>query len=97
MLAVIFSSGGMPAPTSGDSDSREWEKILSALDSTSRQGCGSQRIIIDGITRIVSGNHIVIIKRNEQRLWTRSAAREDAEATLVQAILRQEAADWDRP
>jgi hypothetical protein len=28
----------------------------------------------------------VIVKRDEQRLWTRTAARDDAEATTVQAM-----------
>ncbi|MBE9566170.1 MAG: hypothetical protein IMF16_05435 [Proteobacteria bacterium] len=93
MLAVIFSSHnrGVPVPASGKSGAQEWQSLLADLDRTSRQGCGSERIIIDGLTRIVSDTHIVIIKRNEQRLWTRSAAREDAEATFLQAILRQEA------
>ena len=31
---------------------------------------------------------IMLIKRNEKRLWTRSAAREDAEATLDQSMNR---------
>ena len=93
MLAVSFSSHskGMPVPAPGKSDSEEWRSTLLALDKASLHGRGSERVIIDGITRIVSDTDIVIIKRNEQRLWTRSAAREDAEATFLQAILRQEA------
>jgi hypothetical protein len=39
--------------------------------------------------RAVSDEQIIIVKRNENRLWTRSMAREDAEATLVQAMNRE--------
>jgi hypothetical protein len=46
----------------------------------------ARRIFIDGIMRIVTPTDIVIIKRNEQRFWTRSAARDDAEATMLRAM-----------
>lgn len=39
-----------------------------------------------GTLRGVSDRGIVIAKRNEARLWTATAAREDAEATILQAI-----------
>jgi hypothetical protein len=45
--------------------------------------------------RVVSDTQIIIIKRNEMRLWTRSMAREDAEATLLQAIHLQETTQSD--
>jgi len=85
----------MPVPAPERSDSREWQHLLLELDKASLQPRGSKQVIIDGITRIVSDSYIAIIKRNEQRLWTRSAAREDAEAALVQAILRQDAANQE--
>lgn len=92
MLAVIFSSQlkDNPLPKPDRTDEEEWHSILSMLDKDSLHECGSKRIFIDGLTRIVSETDIVIIKRNERRLWTRSAAREDAESTLLQAIHRQE-------
>lgn len=34
----------------------------------------------------MSDEGIVIIKKNERRLWTRSSARDDAEATIVRAL-----------
>lgn len=49
----------------------------------------SHNIYLDGIARIVTDSEIIIIKRNERRFWTRSMAREDAEATLVQAMNRE--------
>jgi hypothetical protein len=50
----------------------------------------SRRIYIDNMVRVVTDTEIYIIKRDERRLWTRSMAREDAEATLVQAMHLQE-------
>lgn len=51
----------------------------------------SQRVYIDGLIRVVTDTSIIIIRRNERRLWTRSSAREDAEATLLQAMYLQKA------
>jgi hypothetical protein len=42
------------------------------------------------MVRVVSDTDIFVIKRNEKRLWTASAAREDAEAALLQAMYLQE-------
>jgi hypothetical protein len=41
--------------------------------------------------RAVTDTEIIIIKQNENRLWTKSMAREDAEVTLLQAIDLQDA------
>ncbi len=91
MLAVVLSTedadDSLPPPT--DSDDRAWNDVLNRLAPSSSHPFGSKRIYIDGMTRIVGENDIVIIKRNEQRLWTRTAAREDAEATQLEAIHKQ--------
>ena len=60
------------------------------LNSASIQHEGSRRIFIDGVVRIVSETEIIVIKRNERRFWTASMAREDAEATVKQAMELQE-------
>jgi hypothetical protein len=44
--------------------------------------------------RAVTEHDIIVIKRNERRLWTRTAAREDAEATLFQVIKKQQASGF---
>lgn len=91
MLAVIFSTQfkDTPLPLPSQSDSQEWEDTMRRIDANSLQPYGSKRVYIDGLVRIVTDTDIVIIKRNEQRLWTRSMAREDAEATLLQAMFLQ--------
>ena len=95
MMAVIFTTeskdNSLLTQDKGDrSDEAEWQEVLRKLDQHSLQPFGSKRIYIDGLVRIVTDREILIIKRNEQRFWTATAAREDAEATLVQAIQLQQ-------
>ena len=91
MLAIAFESESTSSrlPPPGGDDAYDWSSILERIDEDSRQPFGSRRIYLEGLARIVTEHDIVIIKRNERRLWTRSAAREDAEATLAQAMSRQ--------
>jgi len=97
MLAVVFSSetADVPLPEPSDTLQQGWNDVLSLLGKTSIQPYHARRIFIDGMVRAVTESDIVLIKRNECRLWTRSAAREDAEATLLQIIRRRNAAETD--
>jgi N-6 DNA Methylase len=95
MLAVIFSTESdddlLPDPS--DTAEQAWQDALERLGEVSMQPFDAKRIYIDGITRIVTPTDIVIIKRNELRFWTRSAAREDAEATMLHALHRSMATE----
>jgi hypothetical protein len=93
MLAMIFSVENADEPPAESITSLEdaWAFAVALVASASLQPFHAQRIYIDGMTRIVTETDIAIIKRNELRLWTRSAAREDAEATLHQILRRQHA------
>jgi hypothetical protein len=93
MIAVIFSTQekGDSLPTRNFTDEEDWVNILEECSQILGQPV-SRRIYIDGMIRVVSDTDIYIIKRDERRLWTRSMAREDAEATLLQAMNLQEAA-----
>jgi uncharacterized protein involved in tellurium resistance len=51
---------------------------------------GTSQIVMEGLVHVVSKDGIIIIKRNEKRFWTRSLAREDADATLCKAMLKNE-------
>ena len=63
----------------------DWASVLSRLqDSISAVGG-------DRIVRSVSDTSIVIVKRWETRLWSATAGREDAEATMLQAMTLQDA------
>lgn len=88
MLAAVFSvqpKGSNPKQDSA-TDEQAWKKLLKELAEDLRTPFQSDRIYVDGLVRIVSPTQIIIIKRNEGRFWTRSAAREDAEATMLNAI-----------
>ncbi len=88
MLAVVFTTQPKGAELECDieSDEKAWQDLLNQLAESLRTPFGSDRIYVDGLARVVSPTQIVIIKRNEGRFWTRSAAREDAEATLLKAM-----------
>lgn len=88
MLAVIFETETKIDPLNDPeaSDSTEWQGLLARLETSSLVPSRSKRVYIDGLVRIVTESEIVIIKRNEHRLWTKSAARDDAEAAMVLAI-----------
>lgn len=95
MLAIVFSTETQddPLPEPTQSLQQGWQEVLSLLGKSSLQPYHANRVFIDGMVRVATKTDIVIIKRNERRLWTRTAAREDAEATLFQIIRRQNAAD----
>lgn len=92
MIAIVFSlrkSGEKPVPDEKDAPNA-WHNLLRRLDKALLQPI-SKSIYTDGLVRAALETEIVIIKRNEKRLWTKSMAREDAEATLVLAMNRDKA------
>jgi hypothetical protein len=91
MIAVVFTTQevGDSLPAIDSTDEEEWASVLSRCSEALRQPV-SQHIYIDSMVRVVTDTEIYIIKRDEQRLWTRSMAREDAEAVLVQIMHLQD-------
>jgi type I restriction-modification system DNA methylase subunit len=91
MIACVFTTKekGIPLPDISVTDDDEWTAVLDRCGKTLLQPV-SRNVYVDGMVRAVSDTDIIIIKRDERRLWTRSLAREDAEATLLQAIRLQE-------
>ncbi|MCB1191772.1 MAG: N-6 DNA methylase [Leptospiraceae bacterium] len=71
-----------------DTSQKEWKQILQEL-SEKFLIQNTAHIYTDGSLRIISDQYILILKRNERRLWTKNTALEDAEAILVQAIHKQ--------
>lgn len=87
LIAVIFKTQESGAHILGDTttDDESWRSTLQRLyEALQRPVTASIRGF--GTLRIVGDRDIIIAKRNEARLWTASAAREDAEATILQAI-----------
>ena len=63
-----------------------WGSILDQLGEVLTQPMGVSQIILDGFVHVVSDSGIILIKRNEKRFWTRSLAREDADATICKRM-----------
>lgn len=88
MIAVVFSVQDKNKKNGEHrtDDISCWNDVLTELENSLTQTFHSSRIYLEGMARAVTDDFVMIIKRNEARLWTRSMAREDAEATLVQAM-----------
>jgi hypothetical protein len=81
MLAVVFSTqeyGENPQPVS----ELEQKQKLEAINQLIKQK--------NDLVCLVSNTQIIIIKRNEQRLWTCSMARKDAGEAMLQLLNLQE-------
>lgn len=87
MIGVVFTTQEKksPLPHMPLDEEQEWASILKRCEKALSRPV-SQSVYIDCLIRAVTDTDIFIIKRNERRLWTRSAAREDAEATILQAM-----------
>jgi len=85
LLAVSFTTHfkGKPLPTIENGEAAAWRDALAEIGKSSLVPVNSSSIFVDTFFRHVSEREILFIKRNEQRFWTRSAAREDAESTLT--------------
>ncbi len=90
MLAVIFTTENKGEYEFEENETLTWHKVLKKLETDLLVPYNSNRIYIDGMVRFLTDTNIIIIKRNEKRLWTRSKAREDAEALLVQAMHQEQ-------
>lgn len=92
MIAVVFETqtSGARGVGGSETDDQSWWSAVERLDQALARPV-TVSIRAAGTLRSVSDRSIVIAKRNEARLWTASAAREDAEATILQAINLQTA------
>jgi hypothetical protein len=86
MVAVEFyvTDKGDPHDVKIKDDS--WDHILDQIGEALQHPMEISQIIIDGFAYIVSDSGVIVIKRNEKRFWTRSMAREDADATLCKRM-----------
>lgn len=90
IISIVFSTRSKSEPIlSKKNDYNSLQEIFRTLDKSLLIPLSSS-IYIEGMCTIVSDTNIIVIKKNERRLWTKSAAREDAESTLLQVIDLQE-------
>jgi type I restriction-modification system DNA methylase subunit len=86
MLAIEFFVADKGDPYYRKVKDNGWGSILDRLGEVLPQPMGLSQIILDGFVHIVSDSGIILIKRNEKRFWTRSLAREDADATICKRM-----------
>lgn len=87
MVAVEFFPADRLDPWDLKPKVDSWGHILEELGNNLPQPMGISRIVLDGLVHVVSKNGVIIIKRNQKRFWTRSLAREDADATLCKRMV----------
>jgi hypothetical protein len=87
VLCAVFETRGFGSPRATPDASLQdsWEHVLAQLGAQRKQHPSSS-LRRYGTVRTVTDTAIIIIKRDEQRFWSPTAAREDAEATTVQAM-----------
>ena len=83
LLAVSFTIYDKDDPLPNDGDKEEWRNVLAKLERSPRIPAGGSRLFVDTFFRHVGDQELLFVKRNEQRFWSRTAAREDAESTLT--------------
>jgi hypothetical protein len=86
MVAVEFYPAGENDPWDL-APKEDWGYVLDQLSESLPTPMGTSQIVLDGLVYGVSDRGVMVIKRNEKRLWTRSLAREDADTTLAKRAL----------
>lgn len=89
VLCAVFSlhQRGKPASTALGTETN-WREVVSRLQTIVSRPV-SRQLAVEGVVRAVTSTDIIIVKRDEQRLWTASAAREDVEASMLQTMRLQ--------
>nr|VFK11955.1 MAG: hypothetical protein BECKLPF1236A_GA0070988_100627 [Candidatus Kentron sp. LPFa]VFK27870.1 MAG: hypothetical protein BECKLPF1236C_GA0070990_100549 [Candidatus Kentron sp. LPFa] len=91
VLAVLFKMVALGERPEWEEDGENWQAVLDRIAESARvHGDRLGKIYTDTFIRAVGEYEILIIKRNEQRHWTRSSALEDADTTILRAMIRQE-------
>jgi hypothetical protein len=89
MVAVEFypASENDPWDLRPKEKEEDWGYVLDQLSESLPTPMGTSQIVLDGLVYGVSDRGIMVVNRNEKRLWTRSLAREDADTTLAKRAL----------
>jgi hypothetical protein len=87
MIAVEFFPSDKGDPWNLDPKNDTWGYVLEEIGKALPQPMGTSQILLDGLVHVVSDRGIIVIKRNEKRFWTRSLAREDADAAICKRMM----------
>jgi len=85
LIAVVFETYSGAPPEDLQRDPFKWDEVMCRLPERLSID-PSNRIGADTTVRITTDTSMVIIKRDHERLWSASAAAEDAEVTFLQAM-----------
>ena len=88
VIAVVLETRelGVPGdPTNSGKDSENWSSALSRI-GVQWQAAQAQSILRYGLVRAVTETAVVVVKRDEQHLWTTTTAWQDADATAAQLM-----------
>lgn len=90
VIAAVFETRN-PQDPSVDAQQEEdaWTAVLERYNLALRHQTRTGVLLTYGMLRAVTDSAIVIVKRDESRLWSATAAREDAEATIAQTMSLQ--------
>lgn len=89
IIASVFETRHAEEPLAeACQDEDAWSAVLERFDLVFRE-TQAGGLLTYGMVRAVTDSAIVIVKRNERRLWSATAAREDAEATIAQVMALQ--------
>ncbi|MDD3268558.1 MAG: N-6 DNA methylase [Syntrophomonadaceae bacterium] len=93
MVAVEFFPADKADPWNLHPKNDSWQYVLEQIGKALLKPMETSRILVDGIVHVVSDESVIVIKRNERRFWTRSLAREDADATLCKRMIESGSED----
>lgn len=92
LLAVSFAMNYKDLQLPHNDANEEWHKVLAKLEQSSQVPAGDSRVFIDTFFRHVGDQELLFVKRNEQRFWSRTAAREDVVSTLTYLMNQEDKA-----
>ena len=88
VVAVVLETREVDAehgPSLSAGESEDWSAALNRL-GVQWEASQTRSILRYGMVRAVTDTAIVVVKRNEQHLWTATAAWRDADATAAQLL-----------
>ena len=89
ILCAVFTVRGSERTPADDTSEDEWFTLPNRFESATNSPI-SRDLFVEGVVRGVTESQIVIAKRDERRLWTATAAREDVEATMLRVMAIQQ-------
>ena len=95
LLAVSFAMSRNQRVQLSPDQHAEWHDVLLQLQQSTRVTSGSSRVFLDTFFRYVGNEELLFVKRNEQRFWSRSAAREDVASTITYLMNRDDVESSD--